>query len=241
VVGAYLHGSAVLGGLRPTSDLDVLAVVDRPTTHDERRVIIARLLEISGRRAARGPARPVELTVVRASEVRPWRFPPNVDLLYGEWLRDELEGGMVPEPRPMPDLGPEVALALRGDTALFGPPPADVFDPIPPADLRRAILAGVPGLITELESDTRNVLLTFARIWFTLATGTVGSKDEAAAWTLDRLPTEHRAVLNRARNLYLEGGADDDWIAVMPAVRAHAGYVVAQIDRLSRSGGGAAT
>ena len=31
LIGAYLHGSAVLGGLRPTSDIDVLAVIDRPT------------------------------------------------------------------------------------------------------------------------------------------------------------------------------------------------------------------
>ena len=29
LVGAYLHGSAVLGGLRPTSDVDVLAVCRR--------------------------------------------------------------------------------------------------------------------------------------------------------------------------------------------------------------------
>ena len=61
-------------------------------------MIVARLLEISGRRAYRGPARPVELTIVRAAEVRPWHFPPTVDLLYGEWLRDEFERGSVPGP-----------------------------------------------------------------------------------------------------------------------------------------------
>ena len=119
LVGAYLHGSAVLGGLRSSSDLDVLVVVDRPTTEDERRTIVGRLLEISGRRASRGPARPVELTIVRAAEVKPWHFPPTVDLLYGEWLRDELERGRIPAPAPMPDLGPEIALTLQGNQALF--------------------------------------------------------------------------------------------------------------------------
>ncbi|MCI0582291.1 MAG: nucleotidyltransferase domain-containing protein, partial [Chloroflexi bacterium] len=29
VLGVYLHGSAVMGGLRPTSDVDVLAVTAR--------------------------------------------------------------------------------------------------------------------------------------------------------------------------------------------------------------------
>ena len=37
LVGAYLHGSAVLGGLRADSDLDVLAVSARETTHAESR------------------------------------------------------------------------------------------------------------------------------------------------------------------------------------------------------------
>jgi predicted nucleotidyltransferase len=235
LVGAYLHGSAVLGGLRPSSDLDVLAVVARPTNDGERRAIVARLLEISGRRAHRGPARPVELTIVQASELRPWHAPPAVELLYGEWIRDQLERGEVPEPAPMADLGPEIALTLQGDVALFGPPPAALMDAVPPGDLRRAMVAGVPSLLADLDSDTRNVLLTFARIWFTLETGAIGSKDQAAAWAAERLPEAHRGVLNRARELYLDGD-DIDWAPVMPAVLAHVDLVIAEIDRRSRSG-----
>ncbi|HFH3062033.1 TPA: nucleotidyltransferase domain-containing protein, partial [Pseudomonas aeruginosa] len=33
LVAVYLHGSAVAGGLRPKSDVDVLVVIDRATTH----------------------------------------------------------------------------------------------------------------------------------------------------------------------------------------------------------------
>ena len=39
VLGAYLHGSAVLGGLRPTSDLDILVVLKRRTSAGERAVL----------------------------------------------------------------------------------------------------------------------------------------------------------------------------------------------------------
>src|SRR6266540_352922 len=35
-----------------------------------------------------GPARPVELTIVVQSEVRPRRYPPRRELWYGEWLCD---------------------------------------------------------------------------------------------------------------------------------------------------------
>ena len=58
VLGAYLHGSAVVGGLRPNSDLDILVVLRRPR---ERRALVEALLEVSGARARRGRASgPVE-------------------------------------------------------------------------------------------------------------------------------------------------------------------------------------
>ncbi len=235
VIGAYLHGSAVLGGLRATSDLDVLVVVDRPTTLEERREIVDRLLDVSGRRARRGPARPVELTVVVQFDVRPWRYPPRAELQYGEWLRDDYERGFVPEPGPSPDLAPLITMALAGNHPLAGPPPADVLDPVPPTDLRRAIVEGVPGLLADLDTDTRNVVLTLARIWATLSTGEIRAKDAAADWALARLPRGDRPVLERARVAYLAGedGRFDDLAA---RVRPCVDRLVAEIERLAAEG-----
>ncbi|MEV4167407.1 aminoglycoside adenylyltransferase family protein [Nonomuraea dietziae] len=236
VVGAYLHGSAVLGGLRPWSDVDVLVVVRRPPTPDERRALVGELLEISGERARRGPARPVELTIVVQSEVRPWRYPPTCAFLYGEWLRDDYERGEVPSPSPSPDLAPLITMVLLGNAPLSGPPPAEVLDPVPPGDLVRGIVAGMPALLEELDSDTRNVLLTLARIWTTVATGVIRSKDAAADWALARLPAEHRPVLARARAVYL-GAEDEHWDDLLPRLRPHADHVVGAIERLTAPGG----
>ena len=229
LIGAYLHGSAVLGGLRPTSDVDVLAVIERPTTADERRRLVDRLLDISGRRARRGPGRPIELTMLVRADTRPWPNPPRVDFVYGEWRRDEYERGFVPEPGPMLDLGPEIWITLAGNLTLFGPPPAELFDPVPPAAIRRSIVAGIPALLEDLDTDTRNVLLTFARIWQTVVTGEIRSKDEAAAWAIERLGPEQRPPLEAARSMYLEGWDRDDWVGDLPAARAVAETLVAAI------------
>lgn len=202
-LGVYLHGSATLGGLRPHSDLDLLVVVREPTTLDERRSLVRELLGFDS-------ARPVELIVVVQGDVRPWRYPPTCEFLYGEWLRQEYERGLVPGPAPMPDLAPLLTMALRGDAPLYGPPPAELLDPVPHEDLRRAVLAGVPELVDELEGDTRNVLLTLARVWVTLATGEIRSKDAAAAWAIGWLPGECRPVLAHARAVYL-GQREEDW------------------------------
>lgn len=198
VIGVYLHGSAVLGGLRPHSDVDLLAVSRRRTTERQRRALVEGLLEISGAGARRGPSRPIELTIVAHSEVCPWRYPPHREFQYGEWLRDELERGIVPSPAPDPDLAPLITMVLLGDAPLYGPKPREVFDPVPREDVVRAVSDAVPQLLAGIEEDTRNAILTLARIWATLDTGEITSKDAAADWALARLPAEHKPPLARA-------------------------------------------
>ncbi|WP_225800856.1 aminoglycoside adenylyltransferase family protein [Streptomyces sp. NK15101] len=232
VLAACLHGSAVLGGLRPGSDTDVLVTLRRRTTGAERRALVDALLAVSGERAYEGPARPVELSLVVHADIRPWRYPPVCEFLYGEWLRDAFEAGTTPAPAPCPDLAPLITMALAGNAPLFGPPPAEVFDPVPERDLRAAIVAGVPELLADLDGDTRNVLLTLARILTTLRTGRIRSKDGAAAWVLGELPEEHRPVLAVAREQYL-AGEYGDWAELLPEARSHAAYIAEEIKRAS--------
>jgi predicted nucleotidyltransferase len=228
LLGAYLFGSAALGGLRPRSDLDVLAVAKRPTSRAEKRRLVERLLALSG------SPRPLELTIVAQAEVRPWRYPPRRDFQYGDWWRGAFErGDLEPWPAPEdPDLASLVTMALLADRPLFGPPPADVLDPVPRHDYVAAMLACVEGVVLELDSDTRNVLLTLARVWSSLGAGGVRSKDAAADWALERLPPEHRAVLSRARAVYL-GGEEERWDDLAAQVRPHAEHVVGEIGRLA--------
>lgn len=232
VVGTYLHGSSVFGGLHPASDLDVLVVSRRSLDDGERRALLDGLLAISGFPPR---ARPVELIVVVRSEVCPWRYPPVCDFLYGEWLREEFENGEPPQPEPMPDLALLITMVLAGDHALTGPPPAQVLDPVPHTDVARASVAGIPDLMGELEEDSRNVVLTLARVWTTLATGEIRTKDSAADWALAQLPPEHRPVLEHAKELYLTSQyAEESWSDQLRArLRPHAEAVVAEIERLS--------
>jgi predicted nucleotidyltransferase len=230
LVGIYQHGSAVLGGLHPRSDLDVLAASERSTTLAEKRQIVARLLTLSPEGHARPGFRPVELTIVVESEIRPWRYPPSMDFQYGEWLRDGFESGTL-EPRSStidPDLAPLITMVLLASHPLLGPPPAEVFDPVPQADFMTAIVSGIDGLLGELDSDTCNVMLTLARIWSSVATGGVRPKDAAADWVLARLPLDQREVMTHARAIYL-GEAADEWEGLTAVVSAQAGFIVGEI------------
>ena len=229
LLGVALYGSAVTSGLRPSSDLDLFAVTARPTDHAVKRHLIEGLLPISGSGAAGGPARSIELTIVVQAAVRPWRCPTAMDFQYGDWLRGDFErGNLRPWHDPNPDLAILLTTVLHASRSLDGRGINELVDPVPRADLVRAMLDELPGLLEDLEGDTRNVLLTLARIWTTLETGEIRSKDAAANWLLQRLPVEHRAVLDAAKDDYL-GDVREDWDAILPAARSFAAFVEPEI------------
>jgi len=229
-LGIYLHGSAVLGGLKPTSDLDFLAVTSRRTTSAERRELIDRLLQVSGSGDASGSSRSVDLEIVARDDVRPWRSPVWLDFQYGDWYRQAfMKGDESPWDSANPDIVIGLAMVLQGSRPLVGPPAGALFGPIPWADVSRAMAGTIPDLLAYLDGDERNVVLTFARIWATLATRRFHSKDGAADWAIPRLPTEHRETLAHARSLYVQGVAAEAWGNLMPRVRPLVDWMVGEI------------
>ena len=207
LVGLYLGGSSVEGGVRPASDLDLLAVLGRSLSERERATLAERVMAVSGRRVG---GRPIELTAVLRSRLHPWRYPPEAEFQYGDWLVEDIRQHGVPGPAPMPGLAVELTQVLRSGRCLTGPPADQVLDPVPTEDVVRSCHDAVPPLLDDLEGDERNVLLTFARIWCTVVTGDIRAKDEAAEWARPRLPQRLRPVLAHARDLYLGTTYDDE-------------------------------
>ena len=233
--GVYLYGSAVSGGLRADSDLDLFGVVGRRLTDAERAALVAGLVPLSWRAERPAGWRPLELTLVAAGDVRPWRYPPRFDFQYGEWLREELvAGGHQPPDGPHPDVALQIRMVLDGGRALVGPPAAELLEAPPQADVVRAMLDELPSLLADLDTDTRNVMLTLARVWVTVDTGELWPKDAAADWAMERLPAAHRSVLQPARDAYL-GGEEPPWEPA--SARASANELVRRIRAASAQAG----
>ena len=230
LVGAYLHGSSVLGGVKQDSDIDILVLSARRTTDHEKRRLIALLLSISGSAPRLG--RPIEFDIVVESEIRPWRYPPLFDFHFDELLRGRFESGeLTPwDDNTNKDLASIVTMALLGDEPLVGPRSSEVFDPVPREHYIDAVLRDTETVDEYLPWDTRNVVLTLPRIWSAVATDAVYSKEEAAVWALPRIPEEHRPVLELALAAYL-GEAEDSWNELLPQAHAFARFVVTEIER----------
>lgn len=233
LLGVYLYGSAVVGGLQKYSDIDLLVVTNRPTTRDEKSKIAGRLLTISGI-YQKSSKKPIEMTIIVRSEVTPWRYPPTFDFQYGDWLREKFESGIL-EPwdsKEMPDLALLLTQVCLASKTLYGPEPDRLLDPVPYRDFITASTTEVHSLLANLEGDTRNVLLTLARIWSTLETDAIRSKPSAAAWAVERLSKEYQPVLLRARAICL-GETREHWEDLLARIQPCASFMVEKIAGLA--------
>lgn len=226
----YLHGSAVAGGLRPQSDVDVLAIIDLPMTDSMRNRLLARLLEVSGRHPVRpGAPRCIELMVFLRDHLATPPFPARSEFVYGEWLRDSFEAGGISEPLSDPEVTLVLAQARQQALTLFGPALGDLLVEIPREDIAHAMRDALPALLANLHGDERNVLLTLARMWRTAARGDFVSKDIAAGWVMPLLSEQvTRAAVQLARDAYL-GETQDEWRLREEEARHAAAYLQRQI------------
>jgi aminoglycoside 9-adenylyltransferase len=229
--GLYLFGSAITGGLRPSSDVDLLALVTTPAEAGVYRDLARRLLAVSSWCPRTRTGRPIELTVLGLADLVPWRYPLRKQLQFGEWLRPELERGEIASPSEDPDVTIILATVHTRSVALQGPPLAHLIDPVPADDLRRAMAESLPQVRRSFSGDERNVILTLARMWVTLSSGDIVPKDEAAARMLGHIDPAHRPTLDLARRAYL-GELEDDWGPREQAARAFVEYAGDEIRRL---------
>jgi streptomycin 3"-adenylyltransferase len=207
----YLHGSAVAGGLRPHSDLDILAVVDAPLSDEQRQDLIAALLSISAPHPATpGGPRCIELVVCRLADLQRNEHPAKVEFIYGEWLRDAFKEGYLSDAAADPEYTLLLAQARQQAQLLWG---RDVLADVPATPIehiRQAMRDGVEPLYEGLRGDERNVLLTLARMWRTGVHGVFVTKEQAAEWAIPRLPAELAKTLEYARLAYI-GEVLDRW------------------------------
>ncbi|KVR62839.1 AadA family aminoglycoside 3''-O-nucleotidyltransferase [Burkholderia cepacia] len=221
----HLFGSALDGGLKPRSDIDLLATVSARPDEPTRRALMLGLLAVSAPPGRAGGMRALEVTVVAHDEIVPWRHPARRELQFGEWLRHDLEAGFVEPALVDHDLAILLTKVRQHSVALAGPPAAALLEPVPAGDFVAALLATVAQWHAEpgWRGDECNVVLALARIWYSAATGRIAPKDVAATWALARLPETYRPVVAAARAAYL-GGEEDTAILSGEPLAAFIGY-----------------
>lgn len=235
LLGVYLYGSSLVGGLQRYSDLDLFVITNRSIAMEERRRLVTDLLQISGI-YMKSTKLPIEMTFVEKAAVNPWCYPPKFDFQYGEWLRTSFEKGDLAlwATQEMPDLALIITQVLLKSHTLWGLEPKQLMPVVPYSDFIKAMLSDLDRLTEELEEDTRNVLLTYARIWSTLKTNTIRSKSSAADWAIHHLPKIYQPVMQRAKSICI-GIENEYWDDIELLLKPCADFMLDKIHQAASS------
>lgn len=230
LLGVYLYGSSLVGGLQRYSDIDLFVVTNRSMTKEEKTSLIASLLKISGL-YMKSTKLPLEITIVDKAMINPWCNKPYFDFQYGEWLRTSFESGIIDpyETHEMPDLALIITQVLLRSKTVWGIEPEKLLPQVPYRDFMKAMLSDVERLTSEIKEDTRNVLLTCARIWSTLETDAIRSKPAAADWVMNRLPALYQPVMQRAKLICI-GVENEHWDDIQELIQPCADFMVSKIN-----------
>jgi predicted nucleotidyltransferase len=221
LVGVYLHGSLATGCYRrPKSDVDLLVVARDPLSDEVRGRIARWLLALADARPTVGY---LELSVVLERHARHFVHPLPYELHFNDHLGDAVRAGTYRHPPDArdPDLTAHVTVARARGVALAGPPPAEVFGPVPWDDFVWGVLDDFAWIVEGdhvLESPFYAVL-NACRVLQLLeeGEGTIANKEEGGLWALAHLPPEHRPVVEAALACYRSGAP------VTPATRKTGG------------------
>lgn len=210
LLAVHLYGSALHGGLKPRSDVDLLITVAARLDETVRQALLVELLKASAPPGQSETLRALEVTIVVHQDVVPWRYPARRELQFGEWLRKDILAGIFEPATFDTDLTILLTKARQHSLALLGTSADDFFEPVPQSDLFRALADTLKlwNSQSDWEGDERNVVLALARIWYTAATDMIASKAAAADWAIRRLPIQHHPVLLEACQAYLGQGED---------------------------------
>jgi hypothetical protein len=212
LVGVYLRGSLALGDFIPaTSDIDVLAVTERPVSAAEFDALVALHTQLA---ASSNPyANRMEMAYIDRAALR--RFEPgrrHPTLGQGEVLAwTEHHANWIIERWTVREHG----------ATLCGPDPHSLIDPIAPDELRAAVRARLPDWADWAhqpdDPDWRSprshkayVVETMCRALYTLARSEIPSKPRAVAWALATLPEPWRALVARSQTWRTDTTVDPD-------------------------------
>ncbi|RLX02077.1 AadA family aminoglycoside 3''-O-nucleotidyltransferase [Escherichia coli] len=197
LLAVHLYGSAVDGGLKPYSDIDLLVTVAVKLDETTRRALLNDLMEASAFPGESETLRAIEVTLVVHDDIIPWRYPAKRELQFGEWQRNDILAGIFEPAMIDIDLAILLTKAREHSVALVGPAAEEFFDPVPEQDLFEALRETLKLWNSQPDwaGDERNVVLTLSRIWYSVTLKLWNSQPD---WAGD----ERNVVLTLSRIWY---------------------------------------
>lgn len=203
LTGFYVHGSIAFGCFHwNQSDIDFIVTVDQVPTMAEKEALIRCLLDCE----EQCPPKGVEMSVVLDQYCRNFMYPTPFELHYSITHRDRCQSDLTSYCRTMhgtdPDLAAHFTVIRKAGIALYGPPIAEMFGPVPREDYLDSILRDIQDAEAEIDTAPVYLILNLCRVLAYLREGEILSKEQGGRWGLSHLSAEYAPAIQTALNAY---------------------------------------
>lgn len=203
LVGVYLHGSAVMGCFNPEkSDVDLLVVVNEEPTDTVKRAFLDMVVSLN----ENGPAKGIEMSVVRRGVCKPFVYPTPFELHFSkmhlDWYRSNPEDYIAKMKGTDRDLAAHITVIRARGVCLCGESIDEVFGEVPKQDYMDSLWYDIADAEEDIAEDTMYLTLNLARVLAFQKDGSVLSKKEGGEWGLKNLPEKYHMLLLDALSEY---------------------------------------
>jgi len=208
LVGLYLHGSLAFGCFTwERSDVDFIAVVERPLEFCVKQALIDAVIELN----KSAPPKGIEMSVVTADVCRPFVYPTPYETHFSNSHLAAYTADRDAHLRRLcgtdPDLAAHFTVINKVGRLLYGKPICEVFGEVPRECYIDSIMGDIESADADIAHDPVYFTLNLCRVLAYLRDGSVLSKSQGGEWALHCIPCEYHAAVRSALAVY--GGRAD--------------------------------
>ena len=203
LVGLYLHGSLAMGCFHPkVSDIDFLAVVEKPINNEIKKKLIQTLVNLDEDKPAKG----FEMSVLLLKDTKRFTYPTPFILHYSDSHKDNfIQKGRLCENGKDPDLAAHITVLKNRGKVVWGQEIDTVFANVPREDYLKALVYDINDAKVLMNENPVYFILNICRTLCYLREGKVLSKVEGGQWGLNNLPARFQGIIQKSLEVYKNG------------------------------------
>ena len=195
LAGIYVHGSLAFGCYRrEVSDIDFLVTLNAPLLQTEKEQMISALLALD----EQAPPKGFEMSAVLCSVCAPFRYPTPYELHYSNAYRQRYTDDLAGTCRDLngcdADLAAHITVTRQVGIALYGPPPCEMFAPVPKECYLDAIWQDICDAQEGIRRDPVYYVLNLCRVLAYVQDGAVLSKEQGGEWGMGHLKEDQNLI-----------------------------------------------
>lgn len=215
LIALYVLGSLATGAFhRERSDLNLLGVVNRPLSDEQRERTARLLVKLSEERPIPGD---IDVDVVTEHGAKHFTHPVSYEVRHAKANRKHANA----------TLAARILEVRERGVTLVGPSPDRMFAPVPWHAYIGALQTQLEETRALAERDPVTAVLDACRVLFGSTNPNMHavSKDEAAVWALRSAPDRYHSTINDALQIYRGTKHFDDVVFAPDEVLAFGEYV----------------